>query len=210
MKLYYSKAACSMAVHIALEELELPYEAVLVDLTQDPTPEFLKLNPLGQVPVLELAPGQSITEIAMILQYLADQKPESGLAPKQGSFERYRLQEVLNFISTEIHKGFGPLWSLDSMTQNTEARTEIRQYFIQNLNVKLDVLNQKFKSQPFLMPTGYTVADAYLFTILNWSKYLKVSLDAWPDVKDYVNRIYERPATLRTLKAEHLLSTLKH
>ncbi len=206
MKLYYSKGACSMAVHIALEELGYKYEAISVDLLKDPSPEFLKLNPMGQVPVLVLDQGEVLTEIAMIVQYLADQKPEAKLAPPSGTMERYRLQEWLTFISSEIHKGFGPLWAVDLFAKEVAAREEIRSFVLKDLGRKFDVILQKLGNQDFVMPSGYTVADAYLYTILNWTHFLKIDLERWPKLKDYMNRIRERPATIRTLKAEHLMS----
>src|SRR3954471_13051861 len=140
MKLYYSKAACSLAVHIALEELGFSYEAMSVDLRSPPSPEFLKLNPMGAVPVLQLDDGQALTEVAVILQYLADRKPEAGLAPKAGTMERVRLQETLNFIATELHKGFGPLWILDYMTKHEAARKEIHEFAVHELGAKFDIL----------------------------------------------------------------------
>jgi glutathione S-transferase len=205
MKLYYSKAACSLAPHIVLEELGTNYELIAVDLRKEPTPEFLSINPMGAVPVLVLDNGQAITEDAVILQYLADTKPETNLVPRSGTLDRYRLQEWLNFIATEIHKGFSPLWIVEALTSSVEAQEQIRKFTIGDLSRKFDVIVHKLGNQPFLMPLGYTVADAYLFTILNWSKILKIDLSAWPALVEYMERVQSRPATQRALKAEHLI-----
>lgn len=205
MKLYYSKGACSLAVHIALEELGLAYEPVPVDLRK-PNPEYLAINPMGAVPVLELDDGQRLTEAAVILQYLADRKPETGLAPRAGTMERYRLAEWLNFIATEIHKGFGPLWGLESMSTDPKAREEIRAYATAELGYRLDIIVRKMGTQPYLMPSGYSVADAYLFTVLNWTSFLKVDLSRWPQLTTYLERVKARPAVTSAMRAERLVA----
>jgi glutathione S-transferase len=205
MKLYYSKGACSLAPHIVLEELGLPYEAVAVDIRKDPSPEYLKINPMGAVPVLELDSGQVLTEAAVILQYLGDLKPEAGLVPALGTLPRYHCMEWLNFIATEIHKGFGPLFYADLMAQNPEARAEIRKFGTAELEHRFDVIVGKLGSQEYLMPDGFTVADAYLFTVMGWTQGFKMSLDRWPSLMSYLERVKARPAVLRTLKAEHLV-----
>ena len=204
MKLYYSKGACSLAPHIALHELEIPFEAVPVDLRKEPSPEYLKLNPMGAVPVILMDNGQPLTEVAVILMYLADQKPQANLAPKPGTSERYRLQEWLNFIATEIHKGFAPLWYVDYLTQNPGAREEIRTFTLVDLGRKFDVITQKMGTQSYVMPSGYTIADSYLFAILNWASMLKIDLSRWTSITTYVERVKSRPGTVKALKAEHL------
>ncbi len=205
IKFYYSKAACSLSVHIVLEELGIPYEAHSVDIRQPATDEYLKINPMGAVPAIIMDNGQSLTEAAVIIQYLCDMKADKGLAPKQGTMERYRFQEILNFISTEIHKGFGPLWSLDAIVQDVTAQAEAKNYFTQELGKRFDVMEAKLSTQNFLMPTGYTAVDAYAYTILNWSNYLKVDLSKWPAIKTYMDRVRSRPATEKALRAEGLL-----
>ena len=140
----------------------------------------------------------------MVLQYLADLKPDSALAQRPGTHERLRLQEWLNFVATEIHKGFEPLWSIDDLTQVPAARERFVDSFIRDLGMKFDVIVQKMGTRPFLMPSGYTVADAYLFTILNWAGMLKVDLSRWPALEKFMERVRARPAVLRALKAEHL------
>jgi glutathione S-transferase len=139
------------------------------------------------------------------VQYLADLKPQANLAPKQGAPERYRLQEWLNFIATEIHKGFSPLWTLDHVTQNASAREDIRNFAIADLGGKFDVITQKMGSQSYLMPSGFTVADAYLYTILTWTKFLKLDLSRWTSLVGFMERVSARPGVIRALKAERIL-----
>ena len=205
MKLYYSKGACSLASRIVLEEMGLPYEAIAVDFSKELSPEFLKLNPMGSVPVLEMENGETLTEGSAILQYLADRKSATGFAPAAGTPERYRLQEWLNFIATEIHKGFSPLFSIEAISKNPATGEELRTFFVKDLGRKFDVLANKLGTSPFLMASGYSVADAYLFTVLNWSSAVKMDLSRWPTLPAYMDRVKARPATIRALQAEHLM-----
>ena len=206
MTLYYAKAACSMTVHIVLEELGFEYEAIPVDLSKAPDPVYLKKNPMGAVPVVELDNGQELTEIAMIVQYLADQKPEAKLIAPAGTLERYRQMEWLNFIATEIHKGFSPIWALERMASTEKAQGENRAFAVADLAYKFDVITGKLGDREYLMPSGYSVADAYLFAILNWTNYLKVDMAQWPALQAYMKRVFERPATQKVMKAERLIS----
>jgi glutathione S-transferase len=200
MKLYYSPGACSQAPHIALNELGLPYEAVKVDLTKhtlrDGT-DFREINPKGYVPVLELDDGTRLTEVGVLLQYLADQKPGT-IAPVFGTLARWRLMEWLNFISTEVHKGFGPLWN-----PNTPA--EVRERTVQALGNRFTFLAKTLGHQPYLTGEAFSVADAYLWVILNWADYHKVDLAPWPALQQFRQRVAARPAVLATLKAEGLV-----
>ena len=165
-----------------------------------------QLNPLGAVPVLVLDNGQTLTEGAVIMQYIAELKPESGLAPKAGTLERYRLQEPLNFLATEVHKGFGPLWGLDYMTKQASAREEIRAYTLSTLGERFDILTERLgDSKEYLMPWGFSIADAYAFTLLSWTDYLKIDMSRWPKLKEYIKRVGSRPAVIKTLKAENLI-----
>lgn len=205
MKLYYSKGACSLAPHIILEELGLPYQAEAVNLWEDVSEQYLRLNPMGAVPALVMENGQALTEGAVILQYLADQKTEVRLAPQQGTLERYRLQEWLNFLSTEIHRGFSPLWAVEAMSSTESGQAEVRNFFISELGRKFDVLTQKMGKNEYLLPSGYSVADAYLFTVLSWHTVLEMDLSRWPGLLAYIERIKNRPATQRALKAENMV-----
>jgi glutathione S-transferase len=199
MKLYYSPGACSLAPHIVLRELGMAHERVKVDLragrTEDGS-DYRQINPKGYVPALELDDGQRLTEAAVLLQYLADRAPDAGLAPPPSSMERYRLQEWLNFIATEIHKGFGPLWKADS-TDDEKGRVRAR------LGVRLDWLAGELQGREFLADR-FTIADAYLFTILNWGPWTGVDLSAWPALPAYVARIAARPQVAAAMRAEGL------
>ncbi|MEO8756116.1 MAG: glutathione transferase GstA, partial [Casimicrobiaceae bacterium] len=160
LKLYYSPGACSLASHIALNEAGLAYEAVKVNLGTKQAAngaDYLAVNAKGYVPALVLDDGGVLTESAVVLQFIADQNPGSGLAPAHGTFARYRLAEWLNFIATEIHKGFGPLWN----AANTDA---VKDAARKSLFGKFDYVDKRLASTPYLMGDTFTVADAYLFT----------------------------------------------
>ena len=198
MKLYYSPAACSFAPHIALYEAGLPFEPVKVDLRKhtlaDGT-DYYTINPKGYVPVLELDDGSRLTEVAAILQYIADRKPGT-LAPSFGMFERYRLIEWLNFIATEVHKQFSPLWYPDTPDATKEAQRA-------RLAKRFEHLERTLANQPYLMGEKFTVADAYLHALLNWSGHLKVDLTPFAALQEYQKRVAARPAVLEAQKAEH-------
>jgi glutathione S-transferase len=205
MKLYYAKFPhSSLPVHIVLEELGLKYESQRIDLDKDPTPEFLKLNPVGGVPILELDSGESLTEIAAILQYLADKSPEAKLAPPFGSMERYRLQEWLHFIGTEIHKGFWPFGFIQRMSTNPSGAQELQQLVLENLELKMEVVAKKLGSQSYALSSGYSVVDPYLYTILSWAQGVGLDLVRWPTLHSYVRRISSRPAVVTALKLANL------
>jgi len=200
MKLYYAPAACSLAPHIALSEAGLEHELVRIDLRTHTLPDgsdYAAVNPKGYVPVLELDDGTRLTEAAVILQYIADRNPGT-LAPAFGSIERYQLMEWLNFIATELHKGFGPLWK-----PNTPA--EYKTIVVDALGKRFDFIAPVLAAQPYLTGERFTIADAYLFTILNWSKILKVDLAGWPSLGQYLDRVAARPRVQQALRDEHLL-----
>jgi len=199
MKLYYSPGACSLAPHIALSEAGLSYEAVKVDLRKhvlaDGT-DYTTINPKGYVPLLELDDGQHLSEAAVILQYIADRKPGS-LAPAPGTMERYRVMEWLNFIATELHKQFGPLWYPDTpeATRDKQRAT---------LAKRFDHVSRTLSTQPYLTGEKFGIADAYLFTILNWAGMLKVDLSPWPALQKFLARVAARPQVHAALVAEGL------
>lgn len=200
MKLYYAPAACSLAPHIALSEAGLPHELVRVDLRTHTLPDgtdYRTINPKGYVPVLELDDGTRLTEVAVILQYIADRAPGT-LAPAFGSMERYRVMEWLNFIATEVHKGFGPLWKPDTPA---DYRTRV----IATLGTRFDYLAPVLAKKPFLTGDRFGIADAYLYTILNWAKILKVDLAGWPALGQFLDRVSARPRVQDALREEHLL-----
>lgn len=201
MKLYYSPGACSLSPHIVLREAGLKFDLEKVDVRAKKLADgsdYTRINPKGYVPTLQTDDGQYLTEGPAIVQYIADRKPESGLAPPADKFERYRLQEWLNFIGTELHKQFSPLF-------NPAASDEIKQLSRANITKRLDWLNQQLEGRNFLLGERFTVADAYLFTILNWSKFADIDLARWPTVASFVARIAARPKVQEALKAEGLL-----
>jgi glutathione S-transferase len=197
MKLYYSPGACSFAPHLALIEAGIPADTVKVDLRTHKLPDgsdYHAVNPKGYVPLLELDDGSRLTEVAVILQYIADRKP-GALAPTLGSMPRYQLMEWLNFISSEIHKGFGPLWYPDT-PEATRAKS------IATLGKRFAILADALEKHPYIAGATFTIADAYLFTVLSWSKYLKVDLSAWPVLGQYLERIGARPSVLEAKRVE--------
>jgi glutathione S-transferase len=201
MKLYFSPGACSLSPHIVLLEAGLPYTLVKTDLKTKKTEsgaDYLTINSKGTVPALELDDGRVLTEGPAVVQYLADQKPESGLAPRAGTFERYQLMEILNYITSEVHKGFGPLF-------NPESSAEMKQTSVSALSKKFDWLSGFLGGKNFLLGDTFTVADAYLFTVLNWTAFVKIDLSKWPALAAYKARIAQRPKVLAALKEEGLL-----
>lgn len=200
MKLYFAPGACSMAPHIVLREADYSFDLEKVDLAKKQTESgenYLSINPKGYVPALRLDDGEVLTEVAVILQYLADQKPESRLAPKLGTKERYRLMEWLNFISSELHKLFGSLF-------NPEIPAEWRANQLERLGQRFDYLTPQLNEKPYLTGDQFTVADAYLFTVLNWSSVLKVDMKKWPKLQDYITQIAARPSVGEAMRAEGL------
>lgn len=207
MKLYFSEGACSMASHIALNEAGMKYTPVPVNFSkgESSTPQFLGMNPLGAVPVLELDNGKVLTEGAAIMEYIAAQNPQANLAPKFDTFEYFQFRKWMNFIATELHKGFAPLWSLEYMTKNKDAQNEIREFTINTLNDSFAVLDQTLSKNSYLCGSQYTVADGYLFTIMSWCQYVKIDYSKHKYLAAYVARIGERPAVLKTIKLEESL-----
>jgi glutathione S-transferase len=201
MKLYFKPGSCSLSPHIVLRELGLPFDLERVDTKAAKTAsgqDFLSINPKGYVPVLQLDENAVLTEGVAIVQYLADRKPEGRLAAEPGSLERFRLQEWLNYIATELHKGFGgPLFT----NAPEETKRAVREAYAK----KLDFLTQHLQSRDFLLGERFTVADAYLFTVLSWSKGRGIELERWPVLKRYFDRILTRPAVRAAIEAEGVL-----
>jgi glutathione S-transferase len=201
MKLYYAPGACSLSPHIVAREAGIPLELKKVDLKAKTLAEggdYLKVNGKGYVPALELEDGSVLTEGPAIVQYLADQRPESGLAPAAGSIERYRLQEWLNFITSELHKAFGTFF-------NPAVTPEWRKGVSDRLELRCSWLAKQLDGKPYVMGEKFSVADAYLFTILNWAPMLKFDLGKWPSLLEYQKRVAQRPKVQEALKAEGLL-----
>lgn len=201
MKLYYSPGACSLSPHIIACEAELPIELVKVDLQSKHTEtgeDYRQLNPNGYVPLLILDDGNRLTEGPAIVQYLADQAPDKKIIPPAGTFERYKLQQWLNFISTEIHKSFSPLFNPAAPEGAKELATSI-------LMRRLETVAEQLSLQPFLLGDNFTVADAYLFVTLRWGSYVDIDISRWPALARYADRISERPAVQKALKEEGLI-----
>lgn len=198
-KFYYTPGSCSLSPHIALREADLPFELVQVDLGEKKLKSgesFLAINPKGYVPALVLDNGQLLTEGAIIVQWIADQKPERQLAPKQGTPERHKLQEWLHFIATELHKGFGPV-------NNPKTNEEAKQFFKARLLSRFEFLNRSLEGRRYLVGDSFTVADGYAYyTLRNLRKLDASVLDKSPDLKAYFERIAERPAVRAALQAE--------
>jgi glutathione S-transferase len=200
MKLYYTPGACSLAPHIVLREAGFKFDLEKVDLRNKTTASgtnFLTVNAKGYVPALQLDDGQVLTEASVLIQYLADQRPRRHLAPPLKTLERYRMMEWLNFISTELHKQFSPLF-------DPSCPPELRQAQIDRLGKRFDMLAPHLESNEYLLGTEFSVADAYLFTILNWTNFMKIDLGRWPALQKYMGRIGGRPAVKKALKAEGL------
>jgi glutathione S-transferase len=201
MQLYFFPGACSLASHIVLRESGLPFDLKSADVKAkklEDGSDYLAVNSKGSVPALRLDNGQVLTEGPVILQYVADQKPETKLAPANGSLERYRLQEWLNYITSEIHKTFSPLF-------NPTADAKVKEYALQNIEKKFDWLNKQLTGKQYLMGDTFTVADAYLFVVVNWSNFVGVDLAKWPALKDFQARVASRPKVHEAMEAEGLL-----
>jgi len=200
MKLYFSPGACSLSPHIVLREAGFDFDLERVDLRTKRTKsgvDYLTINPSGYVPALVLDDGQLLTEGPAIVQYLADRKPEAGLAPRNGTMKRARLHEWLNYISTELHKGFSPLF-------NKAAPEEWKTLVRENLALRLAHVARQLEGKPYIFGELFSVADAYLFTVLGWTKYVAIELATWPVLVQYVERVGERRAVKAAIEAERI------
>lgn len=201
MKLYYSTGACSMSPHIALREAGLPFELVLASTKThklaDGT-DYYSINPKGYVPLLELDNGERLSEGPAIVQYIADQVPAKQLAPANGTMARYRLQEWLTFIGTEIHKAFSPLFS-PATTEEARTATKAR------IAGRLSYVDQQLAGKQYLLGEQFSVADGYLFTVVNWARPTGVDLSALPNLTAFMARVGARPAVQEAMKAEGLI-----
>ena len=201
MKLYYTPGACSLSPHIVARELGLEPTLVKVDISSKKTDDgrdYSEINPKGYVPALELDGGEVLTEGTAIVQYLADRKPEAGLAPANGTLERYRVQEMLGYINSELHKSYSPLF-------NPKTTPEVRQEKQDYLKKRYGLIEKALAGKQFLLGDHFTVADAYLFTVTNWAGFVKLDLADFPNLKAFQERVAARPAVRTALKAEGLL-----
>ena len=201
MKLYYSPGACSLSPHIALREAGLAFEPVLASTKThqlaDGT-DYYPISPKGYVPLLELDNGERLSEGPAIVQYIADQVPAKNLAPANGTMARYRLQEALNFISTELHKGIGGLFN-PAMPEDAKALMRARGL------MRLQWVNEQLEGKQYLMGDTFTVADAYLFVVANWTQYVGIDIKGLTNLTAYMARVAARPAVQEAMKAEGLI-----
>jgi glutathione S-transferase len=202
MKLYFAPGACSLSPHIVLHEAGIAAETEQVDNREKKTKsgkDYWTINPKGQVPALQLDSGEMLTEGPVIVQYLADQTPASGLVPAHGTIDRYRVQEWLNFITSELHKSFGPIFR----PTTPDAYKAISK---ENLGKRFDWLDKQLAGKQYLMGDKFTVADAYLFTVLRWSSRIEVDIAKWPNLKAYMDRVAARPKVQAAMKEEGLIN----
>ena len=202
MKLYFAPGACSLSPHIVLREASYEFELEQVDNKAKKTKsgqDYLTINSKGQVPVLELDNGERITEVPAIVQYLADQKPASGLAPANGTMERVRLQEWLNFTTSELHKTYGLFF-------RPTTPADFKVISKEHLGTRLNWLETQLAGKQYVTGNKFTIADAYLFTVLRWSPFASISLDKWPNIKAYVDRVTARPKVQEAMKEEGLIN----
>jgi len=200
MKLYYYPGACSLAPHIVAREAGIALTLEKVDLanrTTETGANYLAVNPKGYVPALGLQDGSVLTEASAIIQYLADNQANAALVPAHGTMERYRLLEWLGFISTEIHKGFGPLWN-PTTPDAVKAATKER------LATRFALLDETLGKQPFLTGDKFTIADAYLFTVVNWTNFHGIDISSFPNLQAFQARVASRPSVQQALEAEGL------
>jgi glutathione S-transferase len=202
MKLYYSPGACSLAAHIVAREASVSIDLVKVDLATHRTEtgeDYFKINPRGYVPALEVD-GELHTEVAALIQHIAEQAPQSMLLPAAGTMERFRVNQWLTFISSELHKTFSPwLWHAETADSTKQAARD-------KLALRFEELDSLFATRPFLTGETFTVVDAYAFTIINWSNFLKIDLAPYPNLSTYMARIAARPNVRGALMAERLIA----
>ena len=201
MKLYYSPGACSLSTHIALHEAGIDFTPVLASTKThklDDGTDYYGINPKGYVPLLELDDGQRLTECQAILQYIGDRVPDKKLVAPWGSMERYRQIEWLSFIGSELHKGFGMFFN-PAMPEDFKAPTRTR------LAGRLQWVNQQLEGRPYLMGDSFSVADAYLFTVVNWNKYVGADAAGLNHLDAFMARVAARPAVQRAMQAEGLI-----
>ena len=201
MKLYYAPGACSLSPHIVASELGLDVQLEKVDLGKHVAAggaDYYAINPKGYVPALQMENGELLTEGPAIVQYLADRKPESGLAPANCTPERYHLQEMLGYINSELHKTYSTLF-------NAKTTPEVREEKTEYLAKRYGVIEKQLAGHDYLFGNRFTVADAYLFTVTNWAHHLKVDLSAFPNLTAFQKRVAARPAVQAAMKAEGLI-----
>jgi glutathione S-transferase len=205
MKLYYSPGACSLSPHIVANEAGIPLELVKVDnatKTVAREGDFWDVNPKGYVPALALDDGAVLTEGPAIVQYLADLAPAAALAPANGSFERVRLQETLNYLTSEIHKSYSPLFKADVLAAVREER-------LAYLTRRYALIEKQLEGRKYLLGDTFSVADAYLFTLTRWARAVKLDLSGFPNLEAFQKRVGSRKAVVDAMRAEGLIPDSK-
>lgn len=200
MKLFYKPGACSLAPHIVANEAGIDLDLVMVDLASKKTgqgQDFLDTNPNGYVPTLLLEDGETLTEASVVVQYLADQRPETGLMPPAGEMSRYRVQQWLAFVATELHKAFGPFFKPDTPEATKDTNRA-------HLSKRFAYVDQQLEGRSYLTGDTFTAADAYLWTILGWAKYIGFDMSPFANIQRFVGTVAARPAVQKTLRAEGL------
>lgn len=208
MKLFFSPGACSLAPHILLNEVGGGYETYKVDLAAKKLAngeDFLKVNPKGQVPTLQTEDGKILTENAVILGYIADTFPHKNVLPANGTWERYKANEWLNFVATEVHKSMGSLFATDRVYPDKAVAEQVKTAIKGLVAKKLDYVNTHLAQNEFLTGKNFCAADAYLFTVLGWSGMLKIDLTPFAHIQTFQKRMMERPAVQRAMQAEGLI-----
>jgi glutathione S-transferase len=198
MKLFYAPGACSMAVHIALNEVGRDYDLEKVDLaakTTESGDNYLDINSKGYVPCMQLDNGEYLTEVQALLQYIADNNPDANLLPGLDDTARYRVLESMNYISTELHKNFGPMFNPASSDEQRQAAQDL-------VTMRLGLIDELLASGQHIAGEQFSIADAYLTTVLGWTQFVKMDLSPWPNIAAYVGRVMARPAIQKTLKEE--------
>ncbi|PJF03319.1 glutathione transferase GstA [Acinetobacter seifertii] len=201
MKLYYSPGACSLSPHIIIKELNLDVDLIQVDLSTHTTESgknYFEINSRGQVPLLELDNGETITEGPIITQFLAEKSDNKSIYPANGTLERYRVHEWQNYITSELHKSFAPLFNPDFDEGSKKLHSKI-------LLKKYDWINEKLKTLKFLANDNFTIADSYFFTVTNWANFVNLDLSHLEHLQNYLKRIADRPSVQKALKAEGLV-----
>jgi glutathione S-transferase len=201
MKLYFAPGACSLSPHIVMREAGMKFDLEQVNNQEKKTKsgvDYWTVNGKGQVPVLEFDDGERLTEGPVIAQWIADQNPSAGLVPPTGTLDRYRVQEWLNFTTSELHKSFGPIF-------RPTTPEEYKKISKENLGKQFDWLDKQLADRQYLMGDKFTITDAYLFTVLRWSPRIEIDLGRWPNLKAYVDRVAARPKVREALQAEGMV-----
>jgi glutathione S-transferase len=204
MKLFYATGTCSLAPHIVLNEARIEYQTEKVDIRakQYSGGDYRQVNPKGSVPALLLDNGELLTENAVVLQYIADLKPESGLAPQPGTWERVRLNEALNFITTEIHKSYGVLFAADRLVKNPDGNRELKAAQREAIQGKYELVTRFMGGNDYFMGAKFSLPDAYLYAVTRWAPFLEVDLSRFPSVTAFMKRMSERPAVRKAVEDE--------